>query len=69
MRRIVSLVVVSVVVATLVFAGPASAQGGCKAFGQHIAGLSTSLGGTFGQITAANAPANDTVEAEQELLC
>lgn len=69
MKRIVSLVVVSVIVATLVLAGPASAQGGCKDFGQNIAGLSTSLGKTFGQITAGNAPANDTVEEEQASLC
>lgn len=70
MRRIVLLIVVSVVlVLMLSFAGAASAQSGCKEFGQNIAGLSTSLGETFGQITAGNAPAKDTVEEEQELLC
>ncbi|MGF1473058.1 MAG: hypothetical protein ACFB50_15140 [Rubrobacteraceae bacterium] len=54
------------------FPGLAFAQGGhasCKAFGQSIAGLATTLGGTFGQPAAAGAPLNDTVETEQASLC
>ena len=41
----VLLITVSMVVvaAMLVFAGPASAQEGCKDFGQNIAGLATNL--------------------------
>jgi hypothetical protein len=70
MRRILlMLTVAAVMAAMLVFAGPASAQGGCKAFGQNIAGLATSLGNVFGQTAAAGAPLNDTVETEQARLC
>ena len=39
MRRLVLLLVVSAIFAAmLVFAGPASAQGGCKAFGEVVVG-------------------------------
>jgi hypothetical protein len=56
MRRFVlSLTVSAIVAAMLMFAGPASTQGGCKDFGQNIAGLATALGPVFGQ-TAAGAP-------------
>lgn len=70
MKRIGLLLVVSAVVAAmLVFAEPASARGGCKAFGQNIAFLATSLGGGFGQTAAGSAPLNDTVEREQAAFC
>ena len=70
MKRISLLLVVSAVMAAmLVFAGPASAQGGCKAFGQNVAFLATSLGEGFGQAAAGSAPLNDTVEQEQTALC
>ena len=71
MKRIVMLAVVSsIVLMMLTFAGPASAQGGgCAAFGQNVATLGQSLGGTFGQVASAGAPLNDTVEAEQQALC
>lgn len=70
MKRLVLLFTVSLVVAAmLVFAGPASAQGGCKAFGQNIAGLATNLGPLFGQTASGSAPLNDTVEQEQQALC
>ena len=70
MRRILlMLTVAAVMAAMLVFTGPASAQGGCKAFGQNIAGLATSLGKVFGQTAAAGTPLNDTVETEQAGLC
>ncbi len=69
-KRLVLLFVVSMVVAAmLVFASPASAQGGCKAFGQNIAGLAKALGPIFGQTASESAPLNDTVEQEQQALC
>ncbi len=70
-RVVVLLTVAAMMAAMVVFAGPASAQEGrgCKAFGQNIATLAQNLGGTFGQFTSANAPLNDTVEAEQKALC
>lgn len=71
-RALQMLTVATVMAALLMFAGPASAQGehtGCRAFGQNIAGLATTLGGTFGQTAAASAPLNDTVETEQTALC
>jgi hypothetical protein len=64
--------VAAILAAMTAFSGPALAQdghAGCKAFGQNIAGLATGLGKTFGQTAAANAPLNDTVEAEQAALC
>jgi hypothetical protein len=70
MRRIVLLLAVSAIVAAmLVFTGPASAQGGCKAFGHNISGLATTLGPVFGQTASGSAPLNDTVEEEQQTLC
>jgi hypothetical protein len=70
MRRLVLLLAVSAIVAAmLMFAGPASAQGGCKAFGQNISGLATMLGPVFGQSASGNAPLNGTVEQEQQTFC
>jgi len=71
MKRIILLLAVGAIVAAmLVFAGPASAQGGgCKAFGQNIAGLATTLGPVFGQTASGSAPLNDTVEQEQQAFC
>ena len=70
MRRLVLVLAVSAIFAAmLMFAGPASAQGGCKAFGENIAGLATTLGPVFGQTAAGSAPLNDTVEEEQQRLC
>jgi hypothetical protein len=70
MRRLVLLLAVSAIVAAmLMFAGPASAQGGCKAFGKNIAGLATMLGPEFGQTASGSAPLDDTVELEQQTLC
>jgi hypothetical protein len=59
----------AIVAAMLMFAGPASAQGGYKAFGQNIAGLATTLGPVFGQTASGSAPLNDTVEQEQQTFC
>ena len=69
MKRLVLLFTVGIVVTMMVFAGPASAQGGCKAFGQNIATLATTFGPVFGQTASGSAPLNDTVEQEQQALC
>ncbi len=68
-RLVLGLAVSDIVAAMLVFAGPASAQGGCKAFGQNVAGLTTSLGAGFGRAAPGSAPLNDKVEQEQQALC
>ena len=70
-RRVITLVTVALVMAAMmVFAGPASAQGGgCKDFGQNVAGLAQSNGSGFGQAASGSAPLNDTVEAEQQANC
>lgn len=73
LRRMFLMITAAVMmVAMVTLVGPVSAQGGhtnCKAFGQNIARLATSLGGAFGQTAAASAPLNDTVDAEQAALC
>ena len=70
MRRLVLLLAVSAIVAAmLMFAGPASAQRGCKAFGQNIACLATTLGPVFGQTASGSAPLNVTVQQEQQAFC
>jgi hypothetical protein len=51
-------------------AQPAAAQGGgCKAFGQNIAGLAQNFGPIFGLTASSNAPLNGVVEAEQNAFC
>jgi hypothetical protein len=70
MRRLVLLLAVSAVFAAmLMYTGPASAQGGCKAFGENIAGLAKSFGPVFGEMASGSAPLNDTVEQEQQAFC
>jgi hypothetical protein len=66
-RRFITLLTVAAMMAAMmVFAGPASAQGGgCKEFGQNVAGLAKANKSGFGQVTSERAPANDTVEEEQ----
>jgi hypothetical protein len=71
-RRVITLLTVALVMVAMmvVFVGPASAQGGgCKAFGENVAGLAQSNGSGFGQAASGNAPLNDTVEAEQQANC
>jgi hypothetical protein len=63
------LAVSAIVAAMLMFAGPASAQGGGKAFGKNIAVLATMLSPEFGQAASGSAPLNDTVEQEQQTFC
>jgi hypothetical protein len=71
-RRVITLLTVALVMAAMmvVFVGPASAQGGgCKDFGENVAGLAQSNGSGFGQAASGSAPLNDTVEAEQQANC
>jgi hypothetical protein len=67
MKRITLLTVAVILVAMLMVAGPASAQGGCKAFGKTLA-----VEGQAGQLreNVRNiAPANDEVHFFQGALC
>lgn len=64
MRRIITLVTVALVMALMVvFAGPASAQGGCKAFGQGIAEFAPH------KDAPTNAPISDDIAFYHTLLC
>jgi hypothetical protein len=70
MKRIVVLIAVSLVMATmLVFTGAASAQGGCKDFGQSVAGDAKAPGPLGQQFVSGNAPLNDEVQTEQGSFC
>ncbi len=53
----------------VVAAGPASAQGGCKAFGHEVAALAKSEPGALGDFARASRPLNDDAHFFQELLC
>lgn len=68
MKRFFLMLTTTVMLTAMVaFAGPAFAQGGhtsCKAFGQNVAGRSTTYGVGFGQPAAASTPLNDIVEDE-----
>ncbi len=70
MRRIALMLAVSLVMAAmLMFAGPASAQGGCNEFGQLISGTASSFKAAFGQVVSGNAPVNERVHTYHEQLC
>jgi hypothetical protein len=71
MKRMIAFLLAAVMFAAgLAFAAPTTAQsGGCKAFGQNIAMLATTLGPGFGANASDSAPLNDTVAAEQQALC
>jgi hypothetical protein len=74
--RLVSAVGVSVAVLSVApaWADP-PAPGGCRAFGQNVAGLATTLGGAFGQIASGVASSGPgafptmVVRPEQSALC
>jgi hypothetical protein len=70
MRRFMVLVTVSVLLAAaLVFASPASAQGGCQAFGHSVADDAkefTPLGKNF---VSGVAPLADLAHDEQAQFC
>jgi hypothetical protein len=68
MRRFMVLVTVAAMLATmLVVGGPASAQGGCKAFGTGVA--FEVQNGTLREEIPTLAPVNDDVHFFQGLLC
>ena len=69
MRRIITMLTVAALLAAmLVVAGPASAQGGCKAFGQAAAAEAQATGG-LGEEASAAAPVNEDVHSLQEMFC
>jgi hypothetical protein len=71
MRRIILLATVALVMATmmLVFGGVASAQGGCKDFGQSVANDAKAPGPLGQQFVSTHAPLNDEVQTEQGGFC
>jgi hypothetical protein len=69
-HRVIVVLLTLIISGMLAVAQPVEAQGGgCKAFGQNIAGLARELGSMFGQTASSNAPLNPIVEAEQNALC
>jgi hypothetical protein len=64
------LVTVSVLVAvTLAFACPASAQGGCQAFGHSVAEDAKEFQPLGQSFVSGAAPLNDEVRTEHEQFC
>ena len=70
MRRLVVFVtVVLLMTAMLVFAGAASAQGGCRDLGDAVGGFAQEFK-PFGQnVISGLAPLNDEVSQDQERFC
>jgi len=70
MKRIILMVTVALIMAAMVmFAGPASAQGGCQAFGDSVADdvkVFVPAGKTF---VSQVAPLADLVHTEHEEFC
>jgi hypothetical protein len=70
MRRFMVLVTVSVLLAaTLAFAGPASAQGGCQAFGHSVAEDAKEFRPLGTSFVSGAAPLNDEALTEHEQFC
>ncbi|HET7272942.1 MAG TPA: hypothetical protein VFI90_17860 [Rubrobacter sp.] len=68
-RLMILLAVVMIMAATMMFAGTASAQGGCQAFGHSVADDAkefTPLGKNF---VSGAAPLADLAHDEQEVFC
>ena len=65
------LVTVSVAMTLMLVlvAGPASAQSGCKAFGQSVATDAKASGPLGQQFVRGHAPLNDEVATEQGSFC
>jgi hypothetical protein len=66
------LLMTASVVMTLMLAliaGPASARGGCEAFGQSVATDAKAPGPLGQQFVRGHAPLNDEVATEQGQLC
>jgi hypothetical protein len=69
-RRFMVLVTVSVLLAAmLAFAGPASAQGGCQAFGHSVAEDAQEFQPLGTSFVSGAAPLNDEVLTEHEQFC
>jgi hypothetical protein len=66
-RTLMACVLALILAAMLVVAGPASAQGGCKAFGNGVA--FEVQNGTLIQEIPTLAPVNDEVHFFQGLYC
>jgi hypothetical protein len=70
MRRLMVLVTVVVLMtAMLMVAGPASAQGGCQAFGHSVAEDVKVFRPAGKNFVSGAAPLNDLVHAEHEEFC
>jgi hypothetical protein len=70
MRRLTMLCAVVLVMAAMVmFAGPASAQGGCQAFGHSVADDAKEFQPLGQSFVSGAAPLNDLVHAEHEEFC
>jgi hypothetical protein len=70
MGRFMVLVTVSVLLAAmLAFAGPASAQGGCQAFGHSVADDAQEFQPLGQNFVSGAAPLNDEALTEHEQFC
>jgi hypothetical protein len=70
MRRIILMLTVSVLLAAmLALAGPASAQGGCQAFGHSVAEDAQEFQPLGQSFVSGAAPLNDEALTEHELFC
>jgi hypothetical protein len=70
MRRLAVLIVVALIVAAMVvFAGPASAQGRCQAFGHSVAEDVKESRPAEKNFVSGAAPLNDLVHTEHEEFC
>lgn len=71
MRHILLLITVSVIMTLMLVlvAGPASARGGCKVFGQSVAEDAKAPGPLGQQFVRGHAPLNDEVATEQGQFC
>jgi hypothetical protein len=69
MRRVITMLTVAAMLAAMgMVAGPASAQGGCQAFGQHIVS-DVQASPPAGQFVRTLAPLNDDALSEQAAFC
>ena len=70
MRRMILMLTVSaLLVAMLAFAGPASAQGGCQAFGHSVAEDAEEFQPLGQNFVSGAAPLNDEALTEHEQFC
>jgi hypothetical protein len=70
MRRLVMLLTVVLVMAAMViFAGPASAQGGCQAFGHSVAEDAKEFRPLGKNFVSGAAPLADLAHTEHEEFC